>query len=173
MVSKRLQHVLNMVALIASMPAASTVTTQMLSHELGLSVSYLESLLKVLKQGGVLRAYRGPGGGYQLMQDASTLSLWDVLSAFDKDMHDEPSMPQRHGDLLLDDLERGYADKAQAFFAAYPLSKLVAPDRVIMSARHGQPTASKFHLKPLPTQAVPKAPKSVFDWSQFVLAETA
>ena len=60
-----------------------TVSTQDIADLLGLSVSYLESILKVLKANGIIRSYRGPGGGYQMDADPSELSVWEVVSLFD------------------------------------------------------------------------------------------
>ncbi len=82
MVNKQAKHALHIVLMVASLPAGETITTQGLSARLGLSVSYLEGLLKQLRTTPVLRAIRGPGGGYQLGGDPQSISVWDVVSAF-------------------------------------------------------------------------------------------
>ena len=59
------------------------VTTDSISKRLGLSISYLESLLSKLKKMGFLVSYRGPGGGYCSNGKPSELLLIDLVKAFD------------------------------------------------------------------------------------------
>lgn len=59
------------------------VTTESISKRLGLSISYLESLLSKLKKLGFLVSYRGPGGGYCSNGKPSELRLIDLVRSFD------------------------------------------------------------------------------------------
>jgi Rrf2 family iron-sulfur cluster assembly transcriptional regulator len=59
------------------------VTTDSISKRLGLSISYLESLLSKLKKLGFLVSYRGPGGGYCSNGKPGSLLLIDLLRALD------------------------------------------------------------------------------------------
>lgn len=170
--NKRAQHALNAVVLVASLPAACTATTQMLADELNLSVSYLEGLLKVLKNNHILRSYRGPGGGYQLAQPLAQLSAWDVVAPFEQDDSDAPASSKRHCEQWLLGLEQAHAQKAQAFLESCSLSSLIDSERTPKAVLKKPTEGNQFHLKPLPKPLVPKAPKSVFDFSAFVLAET-
>jgi Rrf2 family protein len=167
--NKRAQHALNAVVLVASVPATDTVTTQMLANEMNLSVSYLEGLLKVLKHKRILRAYRGPGGGYQLAKPLSQLSAWDVVAPFAQDAGDAHDAPKRDCDAWLIGLNQTYAKKAQAFLEGCPLSGLVDRGRVMFALPKKATSSNPFNLKPLPKPLLPKAPKSVFDLSAFLL----
>lgn len=47
----------------------------------GIKISYLEQLLNRLKKKGLLKAKRGPGGGYILAKKPDKISLLDIVSA--------------------------------------------------------------------------------------------
>jgi Rrf2 family iron-sulfur cluster assembly transcriptional regulator len=59
------------------------VTADSLSKRLGLSISYLESLLSKLKKLGFLVSYRGPGGGYCSNGEPDSLRLIDLIRKLD------------------------------------------------------------------------------------------
>lgn len=46
-----------------------------------ISAAYLEQLLAKLKKDGLLVSVRGPGGGYQLNQDLSHISMSHIITA--------------------------------------------------------------------------------------------
>ena len=50
----------------------------------GISLSYLEQLFSQLRKHGLVSSTRGPGGGYQLGQDAATIAVSDVILAVDE-----------------------------------------------------------------------------------------
>lgn len=47
----------------------------------GIEISYLEQLLNRLKKKGLIKAKRGPGGGYILAKKPSKISIYDVILA--------------------------------------------------------------------------------------------
>jgi Rrf2 family iron-sulfur cluster assembly transcriptional regulator len=47
------------------------------------SLSYLENLSRDLRAQGLIRATRGPGGGYELGRDADSISVIEILQAVD------------------------------------------------------------------------------------------
>ncbi len=76
------KHALNLVLSLARLPKASTLTTQELARRLGLSVSYVENLLKVLRAHGMVLSRRGPMGGHCFCGTVASLSVWDIVSVF-------------------------------------------------------------------------------------------
>ncbi|MGA0991907.1 MAG: RrF2 family transcriptional regulator, partial [Burkholderiaceae bacterium] len=72
---KRLKAAVDAVAVIAGQQQTQPVTTQLLCETTGLSVSYLEKIMRDLKQGGIVRSYRGPGGGYRLGRGMDELTV--------------------------------------------------------------------------------------------------
>lgn len=49
-----------------------------------LSQSYLEQLFGKLRRAGLVRAARGPGGGYRLARPASGIAIADIVAAVDE-----------------------------------------------------------------------------------------
>lgn len=62
----------------ASLPLASIAERQ---H---ISVAYLEQLFMKLRRAGLVKAIRGPKGGYQLARAPSEISVADIMSAADE-----------------------------------------------------------------------------------------
>jgi Rrf2 family iron-sulfur cluster assembly transcriptional regulator len=46
-----------------------------------ISISYLEQLFARLRQAGLIRSVRGPGGGYVLARPATEISVGDICAA--------------------------------------------------------------------------------------------
>lgn len=59
------------------------VTTRELCRELHLSFKYIGRLLSQLVEAGLVHSERGKQGGYRLNQDASRISLFEVVQAVD------------------------------------------------------------------------------------------
>jgi len=49
-----------------------------------ISRSYMDQLFSKLRRCGLVRATRGPGGGYELGRDAAQISMADIVLAVDK-----------------------------------------------------------------------------------------
>ncbi|MFH4353934.1 MAG: Rrf2 family transcriptional regulator [Neisseriaceae bacterium] len=47
----------------------------------GVSVHYLEQLFLKMRRAGLVKSVRGPGGGYQLSRDASSIKIADIIYA--------------------------------------------------------------------------------------------
>ena len=59
------------------------VTTDALSQRQGIPTSYLGAILAELRKAGIVRARRGPEGGWTLARPAADISLADVIRAID------------------------------------------------------------------------------------------
>jgi len=167
MVNKQAKHALHIVLVVASLPGGQTITTQELSGRLGLSVSYLEGLLKQLRTTDVLRALRGPGGGYQLGRDPQAVSVWDVVSAF-ADVSEKPTVDRLTGTQWLEsECQRIKADfLAHATIADY-LSAVPAVPAAPGDTARTRRKENALRFKPLAPPMRPRAPNSVFDLSAF------
>ena len=55
----------------------------------GISKKYLEQILPLLKQAGLIRAQKGLRGGYTLSRPASEITLYEVLNALDSSILEE------------------------------------------------------------------------------------
>jgi len=49
-----------------------------------ISLSYLEQLFRCLREGGLVKSVRGPGGGYLLNRDPEDISVADTIRAVDE-----------------------------------------------------------------------------------------
>ncbi len=58
-----------------------TVSVQSISDRQDISESYLEQLVRLLKNAGLIKSVRGAGGGYMLARSADDISVGDVLRA--------------------------------------------------------------------------------------------
>lgn len=57
------------------------VTLAAISERQFISLSYLEQLFRRLRESGLVRSVRGPGGGYLLAKDAEEISIADIIRA--------------------------------------------------------------------------------------------
>jgi Rrf2 family protein len=174
MINSRAIHGLNVIGLVASAQRHQPITTSRLSRMLGLSVSYTESLMKDLKEGDLLRAHRGPGGGYQLQQAVVNLSVWDVVSCFTNEEADTKNSDSSLEFMAALDLHQQLDDIKRSFLQAYPLGEVLkhlpasSMDSDVIHA-----SSMSFHFKPIQKQALPMAPNSVFDLSNFMQLRAA
>jgi Rrf2 family iron-sulfur cluster assembly transcriptional regulator len=165
MLSKKVFHAVNALVVMACLPAGNTITTAELASQVGLSVSYVESLLKALREHGFVRATRGPGGGYDLAISADRMSVWSVVAALDP----YPENPAAEGEALID-LEQALGQAMERELQAFLSSTFIA-DHVNAESALTIPRKAKvwdFGFKPLVQPWRPEAPNSVFQLSQFV-----
>lgn len=169
MLSKKAIHAVNALVFIASLPAGESVTTAELASQIGLSVSYVESLLKILREGGFIRSTRGPGGGYDLAMSASRISVWSVVAVVDP--HPQPLRVNGPDQI---DLEAALGVAFDAQFEAVLSATFIADhvQAVPDLQRSSKPQNWSFGIKPMAPRWMPEAPNSVFQLSQFV-AESA
>ncbi|MCR5831835.1 MAG: Rrf2 family transcriptional regulator [Lachnospiraceae bacterium] len=77
----------------------SSVSAIEISKRQGISKKYLEQILPLLKQAGLIKAQKGLGGGYMLSCKATNIKMSDVLDALDntilEDIDNVPADGQR------------------------------------------------------------------------------
>lgn len=57
-----------------------------IANRQGLSLNYLEQLMRKLKRAGLVESVRGANGGYRLARPAEEISVGDVLRALEGDL---------------------------------------------------------------------------------------
>jgi Rrf2 family protein len=173
LLDKQTLHALELVAHIACAPAQQFMTTATLARQLGLSITYVEGLMKLLKRGDLLQAHRGPGGGYRLQRPVEDISAGDVAKCFAQreavlaraEASAKPSAEPSAERLAVSQLSVQFDAFTQDFLQAYPMTAIV-------EAMDHPPAAKKasgfsLHLKDLPKNTLPSAPNSVFDLCNF------
>jgi Rrf2 family protein len=164
MILKKTAKAVDIAVFITSRSAVDPVTTEEIASGLGLSSSYTESILKELREAGLIRAHRGPGGGYQIRGNPEEITLWDVVKHFEV-LHsfDEVYADDTHP---MKGLETDLQRHLQQALAAQTLDDVAIPFMprdARVSSMLGQ-----FRLKPLPAPVMPKAPNSVFQLSMML-----
>lgn len=67
------------------------ITLAAISHDQGISLSYLEQLFARLRREGLVEGVRGPGGGYRLAKAPEAISVADIIAAVDDKAEAAPS----------------------------------------------------------------------------------
>lgn len=62
------------------------MTLYTISERQGISISYLEQLFVKLRRFGMVKSYKGPGGGYVLAKEIDQISVSEIIKAVDDDM---------------------------------------------------------------------------------------
>ncbi|MCC2625696.1 MAG: DNA-binding protein [Burkholderiales bacterium] len=62
------------------------MTLYAISDRQGISISYLEQLFVKLRRQGMVKSYKGPGGGYILSKSLDQLKVSEIIKAVDDDM---------------------------------------------------------------------------------------
>lgn len=139
-----------------------------------ISISYLELMFSDLRRHGLVASTRGPGGGYTIGRDATSISVADIVYAVDS-TRSEPG--QRGFDLISPDDQRcltpdlwsSLSQRVVEFLDSISLKKLV-DEQVANGMRVEPPEQPAKRAALLPTRVPPsrpKAPNSVFELGKF------
>ena len=71
---------------IYSEKQANPMTLHTISERQGISISYLEQLFVKLRRFGMVKSYKGPGGGYVLAREVNEIRVSEIIKAVDDDM---------------------------------------------------------------------------------------
>lgn len=106
----------------------------------GIPSSYLEPLLGKLRRAGLVRSWRGPGGGYSLGRDPGLISLADIFVAVDGRVAINES--RREGP--IENSVQGSTEELWAMLAEKLLSYLEEVSlETLMSTRSAADTAAR------------------------------
>lgn len=81
LVSTKGRYALRLMVRVAQAKPEGKMSLRTVSEREGISLKYLEQLVRPLVQAGLLRSVRGKGGGYALAREASSVRAGDVLRA--------------------------------------------------------------------------------------------
>ncbi|MEN6368167.1 MAG: RrF2 family transcriptional regulator [Thermotogota bacterium] len=81
--STRGRYGLRVMMELASQFGRGPVQVEGIAKSQAISGKYIHVLVTGLKSSGLVRAVRGPGGGYELTRDPSTITALDVVSALE------------------------------------------------------------------------------------------
>ena len=81
--SKKAEYGMRAMVAMGRASAGTTFSIQDLAANEHIPLKFLEQILLVLKNAGLLRSKRGVGGGYQLQRPANDVALKDIIEAID------------------------------------------------------------------------------------------
>jgi Rrf2 family protein len=81
--SKKAEYALRAVVAMSRDNSGRTFAIQEIAKSEGIPLKFLEQILLVLKNGGVLRSKRGVGGGYQLARLPELIPLGEIIELID------------------------------------------------------------------------------------------
>ena len=171
MLTKRSTLGLNVILLIAGTPSHRTITADTLASMTDVCLSYIEGILKDAREQGLIRATRGPGGGYQLLVSLDQLSVWDVVLCFNPKNTNLPKNPSSPESRATNFIAENAEQFEKEFLQNYPLAQLIPQNAVLSDSKPTKSLAMNF--KPLPIRARPAAPNSIFDLSNFLNLQAA
>ena len=172
MISRKVIKAVEAAVLVAARTPGRPVTVKEMSDRLGMSVGYLEVLVRDLREHGLLLAHRGPGGGYQFnasrLRDPSGVSLWDVVRIYQDQEEAEPV--SQAPDVFLA-VEQALQDSFRRACEAINLLDIAAG--LELSVPRPLAAEGPFKLKPLARRMLPRGVSSVFQWASSLCPEPA
>ncbi|WP_219216047.1 Rrf2 family transcriptional regulator [Variovorax boronicumulans] len=149
------------------------ISLAVLSRRQRISLSYLEQMFADLRRHGLVASTRGPGGGYGLGREASSITVADILFAVDG-----PSVESRASAVQPDDLQRcatpelwdSLSRKVVEFLDSVHLQKLVDDQIALGVQMHAEPLKRPEPVRTVVKPSRPNAPNSVFELARFGIA---
>lgn len=81
--SRKAEYAMRALLAMARTPETSTFSIQDIAMRERIPLKFLEQILLVLKNGGLLRSKRGVGGGYQFQKAPLRISLGEIIQLID------------------------------------------------------------------------------------------
>lgn len=81
--TNRTRHGARLLMNLAHFSKRGPLRATSLSNNIGISVKYLEKIIKPLRQAGIVNGLRGPGGGYSLGRSPEKITLGEIIQALD------------------------------------------------------------------------------------------
>ena len=166
MISKKTVKAIEIATVVARYSPGQPVPAHEISTLLSLSISYIEVTLSELKNHAIVRAYKGPGGGYQLDEKNRPVTLWDIVKIFE--LPESSPFKSCSESMPLVAMETEMRQRIQNFFESRSLRDLAR--QANLPAREKTEVRSIFKLKPLPQRVPIRVVNSVFDWKMSALA---
>ncbi|MCD6418874.1 Rrf2 family transcriptional regulator [bacterium] len=85
-ISTKVRYAARAIVELAKSNSKKPVAIQWIASQQEISPSYLEQLLAKMRYAGIVRSFKGPGGGYVLARPPEEISLHDVFLALEGEM---------------------------------------------------------------------------------------
>ncbi len=133
-VSTKGRYALRVMIDIAKHGSDSYITLGDIAERQGLSEKYLESIIKILVQNGLVKGLRGKNGGYKLNKDAKEITAWDIISITENDffvvscMNPDGPKCERINQCVTLPMWKEFSAEMEKFFKKYTIADLAAKD---------------------------------------------
>lgn len=146
------------------------IALPLVGKRLGISHSYLELIFSDLKVAGLIRSFRGPGGGYSLSSTADQISLKDIVDAIEGDQGDVAGLSAQ----LWSDLNGFMRDQMTKISLATTLQNLEVPIESTLvrllrkTADHEKPGSPKEKPVAAKKGGSKLGPNSIFTFGRYL-----
>ena len=131
MISTRGRYALRIMVELAMYPGEDYMPLKDIAQRQEISGKYLEAIVKLLVQGGLVNGVRGKGGGYRLARPASEYSILEILDATEgalvpvSCLEGDPKDCPRVGSCGTLPMWQGLSQVIQDYLSAITLAQLV------------------------------------------------
>jgi len=100
------------------------------SQRQGISLSYLEQLFTCMREYGLVRSTRGPGGGYSLAIESERIAIADVIDAVDENVDATrcggSTDCQNHQRCLTHGVWEGLGDQIRSYLSGINIAQAIS-----------------------------------------------
>lgn len=165
--NKKLDKILHLLGAISCAPESGAMSARQLSSRLGVSISYVEELIRKLKDHGLVSSARGPGGGYLSGPHLACASVSDVYVAMSDgfDSTDQAADAKNPIRCAVSEIDDQLWAVEKAVLEEHKLVDLFAS----LPRHEPKTTLSSVGIKPIRSHPQPttNAPSSIFDLARF------
>lgn len=109
-ISSRSRIAINAMLDVAMHGEREPVALVTIGERMDVSLSYLEQLFRRLREHGLVKSARGPGGGYRLAKSLKTISVADIVDVVDDEPQESRSDAPRASEQFWEQLDRHLID---------------------------------------------------------------
>lgn len=171
-ISSKSKIAFNVMLIVAAHSAKGyAIALPLVGKRLGISHSYLELIFSALKAAGLIRSFRGPGGGYSLCSKADQISLKDIVDAIEGEQGDIEGLSAQ----LWSDLDRFMRDQMTRISLAATLQNLEVPVESSLArllrkaADHKKSGSPKEQIADAKKNGNNPGPNSIFNLAQHLM----
>ena len=134
MISTRGRYSIRILLDIAEHSGGNYIPMKEVAKRQEISLKYIEKIMPLLREGGLLDSSHGIGGGYRLARSPETITLWEILNLAEGDMapvsclgRGATACPRAAGCRTLP-VWKGYFDLTEKYFSGITLADLAGAD---------------------------------------------
>lgn len=106
-----------------------------------IALNYLEQIFTLLKQAGLVKSVKGPGGGYVISKASSEITVADVVEAVDESVemtrcasHKKEGCMKESARCVTHDIWEGLTDQIRAYLSSITLADISSKNRKAKAA---------------------------------------